>query len=458
MSEKTITVDRQIAALKPRKHRYEVKVSGVKGLVARVYPSGARVFELRYATLSGTRRRMVLGEYPGLSLSKAVEQAEAVRIDARRGSDPVGEMRAKRHRARTGETLDDLAGAYFKAAEKGVHGGRNRPKRPSTIKVERYRFSTQISRELGERKFADITRSDIKQFMRTLVTRGDLSADYIASIGRTLSSIYAFAVHEERLDANPVFGLTKPLATVSRERMFDEDSLKKLWQALARPLPKGLKRHPQKSDAPDAKKWPPVDPLVSSALRFALVTLTRRQDVVGADWSEFDFKVKTWTVPSARHKSRKGHVVPLTDTALAMLRRAAEATGIELDEKNPPRGFVWPSRTKGDCHLSDGALTTAVRRLCEELQIPHGSPHDFRRTGATLLTSERGGVRRFIVSKVLGHSAQEGAVVTEIYDRNDYLPDKRYALEQWEALLLEIVGERQQSKNLTSIRVKASRR
>ncbi len=333
-----------------------------------------------------------------------------------------------------------------------VHGGRNRPKRPSTIQVERYRFSTQISPELGERKFADITRSDIKQFMRTLVTRGDLSADYIASIGRTLSSVFAFAVHEERLDANPVFGLTKPLATVSRERMFDEDALKKLWQALAKPLPEGLKRHPQKPCTPEAKEWPPVDPLVSSALRFALLTLTRRQDVVGADWSEFDFKAKTWTVPSARHKSRKTHVVPLTGTAMAMLRKAAEVTGLELDEENPPNGFVWPSRTRDDGHLSDGALTTAVRRLCEELKIPHGSPHDFRRTGATLLTSERGGVRRFIVSKVLGHSAQEGAAVTEVYDRNDYLAEKRHALERWEALLAEIVNEAKAPANIFRLR------
>lgn len=449
---KAIKTDREFAALKPQEGRYEVKVSGIRGLVARVYPSGAKVFEVRYVTLNGMRRRMVLGEYPGLSLVDAVEQAEGIRVDARRGSDPAGELRAKRHQARTGDTVADLAEAYFQAAEKGVHGGRNHPKRPSSIKVERYRFANQIAPNLGDHRFADIKRSDVKQFMRGLITRGDLSPDYIASIGRTLSSIFAFAVHEERLDVNPVAGLTKPLATMHRERMFDDEALKKLWLALTKPLPDGMKRHPQKQSEGHEDKWPPVDPAVSSALQFALLTLTRRQDVVGASWSEFDFKAKTWTVPSARHKSRRTHVVPLTESAIKVLRKAAELAGVDLDGPIHPDGFVWPSRTTEGNHISAGALTRAMTRLCQSLKIPHGTPHDFRRSGATLLTGERGGVRRFIVSKVLGHSAQEGAVVTEVYDRNDYLPEKRHALERWEALLLEIVGERRRPANVATMR------
>jgi len=59
-----------------------------------------------------------------------------------------------------------------------------------------------------------------------------------------------------------------------------------------------------------------------------------------------------------------------------------------------------------------------------------------------MLTSERGGVRRFIVTKVLGQTAHEGAVVTAVYDRNEYLPDKRLALTRWEEILMEIVAEK----------------
>ena len=439
-----IKTDRQLAALKPETKHYEIKIASVRGLVVTVYPSGTKTFQFRYISPNETRRRMVLGEYPALRLAAAIDQAESLRIEVRRGSDPVGEEKLMRLRARSGETVSDLASDYFRAAEKGLHGGRNRPKRPSTLRSERTRFEKQIKPHIGSRRFSEITRSDVKQFMRTLATQGNLSPDYIASVGRTLSSIFSFAVHEERLENNPATGLTKPLETVSRERMFDEDALHKLWAALTRPLPVGLKRHPRKpSDRATGcntdEQWPPVDPTLSLALQFALLTLTRRQDVAGASWTEIDLKSKTWTIPSARHKSRKPHVVPLTPAAIDVLQCAAKLKGHDLEGGEWPKGFIWPSRTKPDSPIAETSLTQATRRICKALDIPHGSPHDFRRSGATLLTSERGGVRRFIVSKVLSHNAQEGAAITEVYDRNDYLPEKRVALEKWQALLFEIV-------------------
>ena len=88
-------------------------------------------------------------------------------------------------------------------------------------------------------------------------------------------------------------------------------------------------------------------------------------------------------------------------------------------------------------HAMDaGQVERVVRRLCLRLKIPHGSPHDFRRSGATTLTDERYGFPRFVVSKVLGHRINDGAPVTEIYDRNEYLPQKRAALNAWAGHIL----------------------
>ena len=434
-----ITTDRQVAGLKPKKRLYETRIDGVRGLIVRTFPSGTRAFEFRYVSLNGTRRRLPLGNYPGLTLSKASEDALILQVEVVKGGDPAADRATAKKLARTGDTLSDLAEDYFKAAAKGLHGGRNRPKRPSTISVERSRFDKQIKPLLGERRFANIKRTDIKQFMRELSVTGSLSADYVASVGRTLSSIFAFAVHEERLEANPVHGLTKPRETVHRERMFDEPALKSIWQALSKPIPVGMKRQPRKQE--DGNRWVPVEPTVSLALRLTLLTLTRRQDVAGAQWSEFDLKAKIWVIPSDRHKSRRPHVVPLSDAAIEVLKAAAKLHWADSTLESPLVGFVFPSRTKVDAHISESAMTKAMARACADLKISHGTPHDFRRTGATLLTGERAGIRRFIVSKVLGHAAQEGAAVTEVYDRNDYLPEKRLALNAWEKLLLEIVNE-----------------
>ena len=80
-------------------------------------------------------------------------------------------------------------------------------------------------------------------------------------------------------------------------------------------------------------------------------------------------------------------------------------------------------------------------------------PHDLRRTGATNLTSERLGFPRFIVSKILNHTGDAGnaAAVTSVYDRNEYLPEKRRALDAWAKRLLEIVEDREPADNVLSL-------
>jgi hypothetical protein len=76
------------------------------------------------------------------------------------------------------------------------------------------------------------------------------------------------------------------------------------------------------------------------------------------------------------------------------------------------------------------------------LGIDDGTVHDLRRTGSTLLTSERIGVSPFIRSKVLAHyDAGGGAQVSATrYDANSYVREKRAALEKWQRLLSDVVG------------------
>jgi integrase len=429
-----ITSDRAIASLKPAERPYEKTVGDVRGLIIRVFPSGAKAFEFRYVAEDGKRRRLPLGPYPGLSYADARAQAFAKRADVVAGRDPAAERADRRNAARqAGETLAELAEAYFRAAEKGLHGGRGRPKRASTLAVERNRFELHVKPALGDRRFKELRRADIKGFRRDLLAAERYSADTISAVLRTFSSIMAFGVHEEWIESNPLTGLTRPLATKSRERLFDEDSLAKLWRALATPvvLSKGKSRPIRYGDkAPKGRAS--ADFAVSLALRFAILTLARRGEIVGAKWAEIDFKANIWTVPAERHKSRKTHIVPLARAALDVLADAKKLSTAQPDD------FVFASVSDPKKPVHGDALTKAIKRTCANLKLPHGSPHDFRRAGATILTSEHLGVRRFVVSKVLGHEGLEGAAVTAVYDRNSYLPEKRAALEAWGAHVLAL--------------------
>jgi hypothetical protein len=50
------------------------------------------------------------------------------------------------------------------------------------------------------------------------------------------------------------------------------------------------------------------------------------------------------------------------------------------------------------------------------------------------------GIPRLHVEKVLNHATGD---IAEVYDRHDYLPEKRAALEKWAAHLTGIVADKQ---------------
>jgi integrase len=71
----------------------------------------------------------------------------------------------------------------------------------------------------------------------------------------------------------------------------------------------------------------------------------------------------------------------------------------------------------------------------KHLAIAAFTPHDLRRTAASFMTKL--GVPRLHVEKVLNHSTGD---IAEVYDRHDYLPEKRVALERWAAHLTNVIA------------------
>ena len=416
---KQIGTDREVMGLRAAKKHYEVSVNGARGLSVRVFPNGDRVFEFRYVAPAGNRRRMQVGVYPALSLAKARDAAGKLRNQVVDGCDPAAERAAAKVAARTGDTVSDLAEAYFPAAAAGLHGGRKRPKKEATVKAERAIFDRYIKPKLGEKKFADVRRTDIKTLMNSLAAGGDLAPASVAKIGETLSAIFAFAVHEDRIEHNPVRGLAHPLALTSRERRFDDAALATIWRILA------IHSAPHEKGDDHDDEISRLAPQTSLATRFALITLCRRGEACGARWEEIDRKARTWTVPRERAKAGRADVKPLSDEALAILDAAAALPDASEE-------FVFPSPGDPTHPLDESRPTRALARLCVRFSLPHGSPHDFRRSGATILAS-RYGFNGFTIGRVLGHQVHEGAAVTSVYNRFDHAPEKRRALDAWAA-------------------------
>ena len=82
------------------------------------------------------------------------------------------------------------------------------------------------------------------------------------------------------------------------------------------------------------------------------------------------------------------------------------------------------------------ALSHAVRHNREHFWIEPFRPHDLRRTQASNLAALD--VDRFLIERILNHADHS---IGAVYDRFQYGPQMRRALEKWERRLRGIIGE-----------------
>jgi integrase len=163
---------RLVEATKPAASDVFLWDGDVTGFGCRIYPSGKRAYLIQYRK-RGRTRRYVIGLHGRITVEEARAQAKILLGRVVAGED-VAELRSLDYAAITVSKLCDL---YLEAAEKGtILGKGNRPKRPSTLYVDRGRIARHIKPLLGSRKVKDLGRADIKRFMDDVST-GKSKAD-----------------------------------------------------------------------------------------------------------------------------------------------------------------------------------------------------------------------------------------------------------------------------------------
>lgn len=178
-----------------------------------------------------------------------------------------------------------------------------------------------------------------------------------------------------------------------------------------------------------------------------LATAQRPGEVCGMRWADVDENAAVWTIPAGVSKNGLAHRVPLNGVALELLLDRPDAAKRDSSE------YVFPSPLRGQ-PIAAQALARAIRRnrvLTEgdvrRLRIePEFSPHDLRRTAATMMTSN--GVSRLVVGQILNHVE---AGVTKVYDRSSYDAEKRQALDLWGRALAAAIGEKPRERRVVEM-------
>jgi integrase len=347
------------------------------GFGVRVNSGGSIAFVLNY-TLNKKRRRFNVGRYPELSATAARTRTEKLRVDLLDGKDP---MQAKWQND-TDPTFKELAERYLEKAETY--------KRPGSLRNDRGNIKRLLV-QWATRPVKSYTQRDIEK-LKTDLKATPYHANRTLAL---LSTMFNLAVKQGWRIDNPVKGVVK-FHEDMRERWLSQEEIALLLLA--------------------CDSYP--DQNAADAIRLLLLTGSREGEVLKADWTQFDLKRGLWTKPSHHTKQKKIEHVPLSQQALALLKRIGpKKTGPLF----PGRvGFEAASGTRVTLRrpwaqlCKAAGLSQAVERKGKRRMITRHKPtvriHDLRHTFASHLASN--GVPIQVVQKLIGHT---NVVTTQRY-------------------------------------------
>lgn len=377
-----------------------------KGFGVRITAQNTVSFVLRYSA-EGKDRLLTVGNWPTWSLAGARAEAITLRQQVDKGTDILEARRDARLEPTIKDVFDDWNRLHLIKLTTG----------PTVARA----IELHLLPTLGNRKIGSIRRAEIIAVVEKLAEKRGRSAGKLLG---EIKRLFAFAEDRELIMANPAATI-KPrkfgsnLTSRFRGRILSEDEIRSFW---SRAETCGMHR------------------LTALALKLVLITGQRPGEVVGMHWHEIDEDAAVWTIPAARRKKTNTAMsVPLTDTALALLRDARdEVVRLQKRRRNKLKALVV-FETRPGSSLKTASLSRAAQRYAPQLgshddtDWGHWAPHDLRRTMRTGLSAC--GIPDHVSEATIGHTRKG---IQAVYDHHTYDAEKRAALEAWERRVLAI--------------------
>jgi len=372
-----------------------------RGLLLRVFKSGHKRWELRYR-FAGKIRRYHIGYFPDLGLKDARDELSSLKKDIRSGVDPQGEKVRSRYTTEN-MTFRELASVFEKEYLKRL--------KESTKRDYRSRINRHLVPAFGPMLLSEIQRGHIRRLLKPMAEKKPMHANRVQAV---LSKMFSFALQEEFTTNHPVKGMSKYGKETRRDRYYAKEEIRALWSAF------------EQQGEP-----------IRSLLKVLLLTGQRLGETSRMKWSDIDTTRSLWVMPKDETKAGRSHTIPIVGQVKHILEALHQITG-QYD-------YVFTSPMKNDRPVAD--FKGAVARIRDIDECPDDFRiHDMRRTVATYCAEL--GVDRTTLGKLLNHRGLAGdSHVTSIYDRHEYLDEKRQALTRWDSMLNQIItGEQAETK------------
>jgi integrase len=298
---------------------------------------------------------------------------------------------------------------------------------------------------LGKMIASEVTKHDIAQLQAdilagTLIIRKGKTtkAGSISSarhMRKAVSGLFNWAAEAGRdyVSSSPCVNLPPLDEEPPRTRKLSPAEIAVLWHGL---------------DRPDIT----VDRRICLAIKFALVSMLRSFELLGIHRDELgdglNSKLPLVVIPEERVKANREIHQPLSDLAVEIAREAmgnypwlfAGRWGTE-----PLNRKAMACALRGTKKKVGGKMVTKSIGLCELLGMKPFTPHDLRRTAASLMGSLK--VPRSIISLCLDHTVKSdehgevSAVTGKHYDQDPRIGEKREALQRLADEIRRIVGQ-----------------
>ena len=157
-------------------------------------------------------------------------------------------------------------------------------------------------------------------------------------------------------------------------------------------------------------------------IEILILTGQRREEVARMTWDELHLERRIWSLPASRTKNGKEHVVHLSPESLSVLGRLERREAfVFCVGKRPFQDF---SRHKKEL---DAICGVSNWRL-----------HDLRRTCVSGMAAL--GIAPHVADKILNHQSGTISGVAAVYQRHEFMAERKEALMLWGSHVRSILG------------------
>jgi integrase len=354
--------------------------SGVPGFGVKVTPKGRKVFIVLYRTAgAGSRlRKYTIGPYGRVTLHQAHIAAQKVFAARLEGRDPAGDKRQARHRIVT-DSIEALVETFIRD-----HVSNKRSAREISRILHR-----EVIPSLGSRSIHELKKRDIVDLVTTVSSRGAPKA--ANKLLKVVKTFLRWCVGRAIIETSPAEGVPAPSRDVARDRVLSDEVLARVILG-AREMGGAF----------------------GAIVELLTLTGQRRQEVARLTNEELDLANRVWTIPGRRTKNGKPHFVHLSNHALSVLMRM-------------PRLGQFIFSNSGTKPFQ--AFSAAKRQLDALSGVTGWRLHDLRRTCVSGMA--RLGIPPHVADKILNHQAGTISGVAAVYQRHEFLAERKNALELW---------------------------